>query len=44
MSKLISELYMDFSELKKMSNLGKKFIETYFTINKAKEELLKDMV
>jgi GT2 family glycosyltransferase len=44
MSKIISKLYMDFSKLKKMSDLGKKFIETYFSISKAKEEILKDMV
>ena len=44
MSKLISELYINYSRLKKMSNLGKKFIETYFSITKAKEEILKDMV
>ena len=44
MSKLISKLYMDFSKLKKMSDLGKKFIETYCSITKAKEEILKDMV
>jgi hypothetical protein len=44
MSKIISELYVNYSKLKKMSDLGKKFIETYFSITKAKEEILKDMV
>ena len=44
MSKIISELYVNYSKLKKMSDLGKKFIEAYFSITKAKEELLKDMV
>ena len=44
MSKIISELYVNYSKLKKMSDLGKKFIETYFSITKANEELLKDMV
>jgi glycosyltransferase involved in cell wall biosynthesis len=44
MSKIISELYVNYSKLKKMSDLEKKFIETYFSITKAKEEILKDMV
>ena len=44
MSKLISKLYINYSKLKEMSDLGKKFIEIYFSITKAKEEILKDMV
>ena len=44
MSELISKLYINYSKLKKMSDLGKKFIEAYFSITKAKEEILKDMV
>jgi GT2 family glycosyltransferase len=44
MSEIISKLYINYSKLKEMSDLGKKFIETYFSITKAKEEILKDMV
>lgn len=44
LSEIISRLYVDYSKLKKMSDLGKIFIEKYFSIAKAKEEILKDMV
>jgi GT2 family glycosyltransferase len=43
MSEAIIKLYLDYSKLRKMSDSGKKFIEKYFSINRAKEVLLMDM-
>ena len=43
MSEAIINLYLDYSKLRQMSDSGKKFIEKYFSINRAKEVLLMDM-
>ena len=43
MADLICKLYFDFSNLKKLSDSGKIFIEKYFSVKKAKEELMKDI-
>ena len=43
MSEVIIKLYLDYSKLRKMSDSGKKFIETYYSINKAKEVIMKDI-
>ena len=43
MSEIIIKLYLDYTKLKQMSDSGKKFIEKYFSINRAKEVLLKDI-
>ena len=43
MSEIIIKLYLDYSKLKQMSDSGKKLIEKYFSINTAKEVLLKDI-
>ena len=43
MSEVIIKLYLDFSKLRQMSDSGKKFIETYFSINRAKEVIMKDI-
>ena len=43
MSEIIIKLYLDYSKLKQMSDSGKKFIEKCFSINRAKEVLLKDI-
>jgi AmiR/NasT family two-component response regulator len=43
MSDIIIKLYVNYSKLKQMSDLGKKFIETYFSINRAKEVIMKDI-
>jgi len=43
MSEAIINLYSNYSKLRQMSDSGKKFIETYFSINRAKEVLLMDM-
>ena len=43
MAKLICQLYLEFSKLRQMSDSGKIFIEKYFSKNKAKEALLKDI-
>ena len=43
MSEVIIKLYLDFSKLRQMSDSGKKFIETYFSINRAKEIIMKDI-
>ena len=43
MSEIIIKLYEDYSKLKQMSDSGKKFIETYFSINRAKEVIMKDI-
>jgi glycosyltransferase involved in cell wall biosynthesis len=43
MSEIIIKLYLDYSKLKQMSDSGKKLIEKYFSINRAKEVLLKDI-
>ena len=43
MSEIIIKLYLDYSKLKQMSDSGKKLIEKYFLINRAKEVLLKDI-
>ena len=43
MSEVIIKLYLDYSKLRKMSDSGKKFIETYYSINKTKEIIMKDI-
>jgi glycosyltransferase involved in cell wall biosynthesis len=43
MSEIIIRLYEDYSKLKKMSDSGKIFIEKYFSINRAKEVIMKDI-
>ena len=43
MAEIIIKLYVDYSKLKQMSDSGKKFIETYFSINRAKEVIMKDI-
>ena len=43
MSEIIIKLYEDYSKLKQMSDSGKKFIETYFSITRAKEIIMKDI-
>ena len=43
MAEIIIKLYVDYSKLKQMSDSGKKFIETYFSINRAKEIIMKDI-
>jgi glycosyltransferase involved in cell wall biosynthesis len=43
MSEIIIKLYVDYSKLKQMSDSGKKFIETYFSNNRAKEIIMKDI-
>ena len=43
MAKLIIELYLDFKKLKEMSDSGKKYIEKYFTSERAKEIIMKDI-
>ena len=43
MAKIICDLYVNFTKLKYMSNSGKVLIEKYFSFNKAKEIILKDI-
>ena len=43
MSEIIINLYEDYSKLKQMSDSGKIFIEKYFSINRAKEVIMKDI-
>lgn len=43
MAKIICELYENYSKLRQMSDSGKVLIETYFSVNKAKEILIKDL-
>ena len=43
MAKLINSIYFDYEKLKKISSLEKLFIEKYFTFEKAKEIILKDI-
>jgi len=43
MSEIIIKLYEDYSKLRQMSDSGKKFIETYFSIDRAKEVIMKDI-
>jgi len=43
MAQLICSIYNDIKKLKKISDLEKKFIEKYFTLEKAKEIILKDI-
>ena len=43
MANLISDLYINFSKLKQMSDSGKVFIEKYFSFKRAKEQLMKDL-
>ncbi len=44
MSNIICELYTNFSKLKMMSDSGKQFIEKFFSKNKAKEIIMKDII
>jgi len=44
MAKIICELYEDFPKLKQMSDSGKLLIEKYFSLDKAKEILMKDLI
>ena len=44
MAKLICELYEDLPKLKQMSDSGKLLIEKYFSLDKAKEILMKDLI
>ena len=44
MSNIICELYTNFSKLKIMSDSGKQFIEKFFSKNKAKEIIMKDII
>ena len=44
MSNIICELYTNFSKLKIMSDSGKQFIENFFSKNKAKEIIMKDII
>ena len=43
MAKIICDLYVNYTKLKYMSNSGKELIEKYFSFNKAKEIILKDI-
>ena len=43
MAKIICDLYVNYSKLKNMSNSGKVLIEKYFSFNKGKEIILKDI-
>ena len=43
MSEIIIKLYLDYSKLRQMSDSGKKFIKKYYSINKAKEIIMKDL-
>ena len=43
LAKLISELYLDFDKLKKMSDSGKKFIKKLFSKERAKEIIMMDI-
>ena len=43
MAQLICSIYNDFEKLKKISDLEKIFIEKYFTLEKAKEIIIKDI-
>ena len=43
MAQLICSIYNDFEKLKKKSDLEKIFIEKYFTLEKAKEIIIKDI-
>lgn len=40
---LLTDLYTDYDRLKEMSDAGERFIEKYFTLEAAKDMLLKDM-
>ena len=44
MAKMICELYEDLPKLKQMSDSGKLLIEKYFSLDKAKEILMKDLI
>ena len=44
MSKIICELYTNYSKLKKMSDSGKLFIKNYFSKKAAKKILMKDII
>ena len=43
-SNIICELYNNFTKLKHMSDSGKQFIEKFFSKNKAKEIIMKDII
>lgn len=43
MAKIICDLYVNYTKLKYMSNSGKVLIEKYFSFNKAKEIILRDI-
>ena len=43
MSKLICSLYINYPKLKKMSDSGKKLIDKYFSIKRAKEIIMQDL-
>ena len=43
-SNVICELYNNFTKLKLMSDSGKQFIEKFFSKNKAKEIIMKDII
>ena len=44
MSNIICNLYTNFTKLKLMSESGKQFIENFFSKNKAKEIIMKDII
>lgn len=44
MAELISNLYIDYTKLKQMSDSGKILIEKYYSKNRAKKILLKDII
>jgi len=43
MAENIIKLYFDYSKLNQMSDSGKKLVEKYFSVKRAKEVLLKDI-
>ena len=43
MAENIIKLYLDYSKLNQMSDSGKKLVEKYFSVKRAKEVLLKDI-
>ena len=43
MAKIICNLYTNYTQLKYMSNSGKYFIDKYFSFNRAKEIIMKDI-
>ena len=43
MAKIICDLYVNYTKLKYMSNSGKVLIQKYFSFNKAKGIILKDI-